>query len=160
MLFPAVIDPPQYLTLPLLLCWNIRWKRYLRPFMLQRELSLTQTLLDSWSSRCCPDDFNEDTRLVGYYAFRTDTYFWRVAGLHCLHLQGCTSFFIQYMAIFSDSDEVYCIWVVIINIFSYTKLGRKDPGYTQNIPEWLQNELQNEFIARKQYEQDMKLTFK
>jgi len=60
------------------------------------------------------------------------------------------------MAISSDSDEVYCIWVVIINIFSYTKLGRKDPGYTQNIPEWLQNE----FIARKQYEQDMQLIFK
>jgi hypothetical protein len=66
------------------------------------------------------------------------------------------------MAIFSDSNEVHCIWVVIVNIYSDTKLGRKDPSCIQNIPERLQNELKNGFIARtqyEQYEQDMQPTF-
>jgi len=60
--------------------------------MLQRELSLTQIPLSSWSSRCCLDDVSEDTSLLGYYAFRTDKYLWGLARLHCLHLQGYTSF--------------------------------------------------------------------
>jgi len=63
--------------------------------MLQRELSLTQILLSSWSSRCCCDDVSEDRSLLGHYAFRTDTYFWRLAGLECLHLQGYTGVLIS-----------------------------------------------------------------
>jgi hypothetical protein len=63
------------------------------------------------------------------------------------------------MAIFSDSNEVLCMWVVIVKIYSHIKLGRKNPGYTQIITERLQNELRNKFLARKQYEQDMQLRF-